>query len=80
MSIYEYDEERERKLMLADERELGRAEGRKEEKENTDTAIKVIISMSRKLENSKEETITLLMKQCNMSQESAESAVNKCWD
>ena len=80
MSIYEYDEERERKLMLADERELGREEGRKEEKENTDTAIKVIISMSKKLENSKEETITLLMKQCNMSQESAESAVNKCWD
>lgn len=80
MSIYEYDEERERKLMLADERELGREEGRKEEKENTDTAIKVIISMSRKLENSKEETITLLMKQCNLTQENAEIAVNKWWD
>jgi len=84
MSIYEYDEERERKLMLADERELGKAEGmeqgRAEEKKNTETAIKVIISMSKKLENSKEETITLLMKQCNMSQERAESAVNKCWD
>ena len=84
MSIYEYDEERERKLMLADERELGRAEGmeqgRAEEKKNTETAIKVIISMSKKLENSKEETITLLMKQCSMSQESAESAVLKWWD
>ena len=35
MSIYEFDEEREMAIIRADERELGREEGRKEEKRIT---------------------------------------------
>ena len=66
MSIYEYDEERERKLMLADERELGIQQG--------------IIIMSREMRNTKEKTIELLMEKCNLNKKDAEIAVNRWWN
>lgn len=73
MSIYEYDEERERKLMLADERELGIEQG-------ILSVVEVVISMSRELGNSREKTIELLMEKFNMNQEDAEEAVNRWWN
>ena len=85
MSIYEYDEERERKLMLADERELGREEGIEqgirqgvaEERENT---IKIVISMSKECEYSREKTLEKLIEKCSLNKEDAEDAVNRWWD
>lgn len=77
MSIYEYDEERELKLMLADERELGREEGIEQgiekgiaaEKENT---VRIVMSLSLEMGNTKEKTLELLKEKCCLSQQEAE--------
>ena len=94
MSIYEYDEEREWKLMREDERELGREEERK----NTEVALKekeealekaeterrekeeAIVSMCREFGYTKEEAAAKLMDKCNMNSEDAEEKVNKYWE
>ena len=76
MSIYEYDEEREMKLIRADEREMGREEERKE-KEN---AIKAVVSLCKEFGNTKEQTIDKLMEKCNLSRENAEEKVESYWD
>ena len=81
MSIYEYDEERELKLMREDERELGKELGielgREEEKEN---AIKAVISLCKEFGSTKEVTVEKLMEKCELSKETAEEKVNHYWE
>ena len=81
MSIYEYDEERELKLIRADERELGKELGielgREEEKEN---AIKAVISLCKEFGSTKEVTVEKLMEKCELSKETAEEKVNHYWE
>lgn len=87
MSIYEYDEERELKLIRADERELGREEERK----NTEEALEkveaerrekeeAIVSMCREFGCTKEEAVKKLMDKCRLNIEVAEDKVNRYWE
>ena len=87
MSIYEYDEERELKLIRADERELGREEERK----NTEEALKEVekakennvkttISLCKEFGTTKEEAVEKLIEKCNLSMENAQEKVNNYWD
>ena len=87
MSIYEYDEERELKLIRADERELGIELGREEERKNTEAekkkaeqSIKALVSVCQEFGNSKEATVEKLMEKCELSKEDAEEKVNKYWN
>ena len=73
MSIYEYDEERELKLMLADERELGIQQGIQQ-------GIQVVISMSKEQGSTREKTIELLMEKFCINEKDAETAVNSWWE
>ena len=73
MSIYEYDEERELKLMLADERELGIQQG-------VQQGIQVVISMSKEQGSTREKTIELLMEKFCMNEKDAKVAVNSWWE
>lgn len=87
MSIYEYDEEREMKLIRADEREIGREEERKntdealkkfeKEKENS---IKTAISLCKEFGSTKAETAAKLMEKCELSHSVAEEKVSVYWD
>ena len=47
MSIYEFDEEREMAIIRADERELGREEGREEEKHRITVLYKCLLKDNR---------------------------------
>lgn len=86
MSIYEYDEEREMKLIRADEREIGREEERKnteealkkvdEERENT---VKAIVSLCKKYGGKKEDAVEEVSEKCNLSKEAAQEKVNLYW-
>ena len=83
MSIYEYDEERELRLIRADEREIGREEERKntekkveEEKENT---VKAIVSLCKKYGGKKEDAVEEVSEKCNLSKEAAQEKVNLYW-
>ena len=94
MSIYEYDEERELKLIRADERELGIELGREEERKNTkaerqekekalkkaEESIKALISVCQEFGSTKEATVEKLMEKCELSKEDAEEKVNKYWN
>lgn len=62
MSIYEYDEEREMKLIREDERELGREEGREE-------GIRALIETCRDFGLSKEETVFKILQKFALSGE-----------
>lgn len=66
MSIYEYDEEREMKLIREDERELGREEGRAEGREE---GIKALIETCRDFGLSKEEMISKILQKFSVSGE-----------
>lgn len=87
MSIYEYDQEREMKLIREDERELGREEERKnteaalkkaeEEKENS---IKAIISLCKEFGSTKTETAKKLMEKYELGQSIAEEKISVYWD
>ena len=77
MSIYEYDEERELKLMLADERELGIEQGIQQ---GIQSVAEIVIMMSKELGNSREKTVELLMGKCNLKKKDAEAIVNKWWN
>ena len=89
MSIYEYDEERELKLMRADEREIGREEERKnteaerQEKERAlqkvEESIKAVISLCQEFGSTKEVTIEKLLEKCELSREMAEEKINRYW-
>lgn len=84
MSIYEYDEERELRLIRADEREIGIEIGREEERKNTEEAVentvKAIVSLCKKYSASKEDTIDEVSEKCNLSKEAAKEKVNTYWD
>ena len=92
MSIYEYDEEKELKLIRADERELGielgKEYGREEERKNTEIAlkqaeenkIKMIVSLCKEYGSTKEETAEKLIEKCNLTKEEAIEKVNLYWD
>ena len=81
MSIYEYDKERELRLIRVDERELGeeigKEIGREEEKENT---IKAIVSLCKKYSGKKEDAVDEVSEKCSLSKEVAQEKVNTYWD
>ena len=77
MSIYEYDEERELRLIRADEREIGIEIGREETAENT---VKAIVSLCKKYNAPKEDAIEEVSEKCNLSKETAMEKVNTYWD
>lgn len=83
MSIYEYDEERELKLIRADERELGRQEERENtqrEREMAENAIMSVISLCKEFGGNQETAMKKLIEKCKMTQEDAEEKVRKYWD
>lgn len=80
MSIYEYDEERELKLIRADERELGREEERRNTEAAVQNAIISVISLCKEFACTKEETVEKLMEKCALDRETAEMQVKKLWD
>ena len=80
MSIYEYDEERELKLIRADERELGIELGREEERKNTEAERKK--NEVERLEKEKalkkaEESIKALVSVCQEFGSTKEATVEK---
>ena len=93
MSIYEYDEERELKIIRADEREIGIELGREEERKKTEAerqekeralqkveeSIKALVTVCRELESTKEVAVEKLMEKCELSKEDAEEIVKKYW-
>ncbi len=90
MSIYEYDEEKELRLIRADERQLGR----EEERENTDKerrekeeaikereeAVEAMISLCKEFGSTKEETAKKLSEKCKLSKAESEEKVNTYWE
>lgn len=80
MSIYEYDEEKELRLIRADERQLGR----EEERENTDKERRekeeAIISLCKEFGSTKEETAKRLSEKCKLSKAESEEKVNTYWE
>ena len=94
MSIYEYDEERELKLIRADEREIGREEERKKTEaerrekeialkrveEAVENTIRSIVSVYKKFDGKKEDAIEEVSEKCNLSKEAAREKVNTYWD
>ncbi len=84
MSIYEYDEERELKLIRADEREIGKEIGREEERKNTEAVrvreIENVISLCREFGSTKDETVTKLIEKCKLDKKTAEEKVMQYWN
>lgn len=80
MSIYEYDKERELKLIRADERELGREEERKNTEAERREKEEAIVSMCREFGCTKEEAIEKLMDKCRLNRKDAEDKVNRYWE
>ena len=74
MSIYEYDEERELKLIRADERELGIELGREEERKNTEAEKKKTEAERKKTEAERHEKELALKK----AEESIKALVSVC--
>lgn len=72
MSIYEYDEEKEMRLIRADEREIGRAEERKNTELERKNARESIIAMCKEFGMTKEQTINQLMDKCSLDRDAAE--------
>lgn len=80
MSIYEYDKERELKLIRADEREIGRELGMEEGWKNAEEKmIKTVIALCMDYGSTKEETVKKLMEKCELSKETAEEKVELYW-
>ena len=93
MSIYEYDEEREMRLIREDEREIGREEERKkteaekrraeaerkEKEQEKENAIKSIVSLCKEFGTTKEKAIEKLMEKCSIGRERAEEKVENYW-
>lgn len=70
VSIFEYDEEKEMKLIRQAEREAGREEGRNE-------GITAFIALCRKLNLSTEDTLSNLTSQFSISEETARKYLDK---
>ncbi len=81
LSIYEYDEERELKLIRADERELGREEGLKQGMEQgMEQGVKVVIEMCWEIGFSEEQIISEVAKRFAISEEVARNYIQKTVD
>lgn len=82
MSIYEYDEERELKLIRADEREIGKELGREEERKKTEAERLEKESALKKVEEERENaikvTISLYRKFGQVKEEAVEAVCDKC--
>jgi len=87
MSIYEYDKEREMKLIREDEREIGREEERKNteaERKKAEAAvennIKTVTSLCQEFGSTKEQSIEKVMEKCGLEKRLAEEKVNTYWN
>ncbi len=92
MSIYEYDKERDFKLLREEERKYAREELRDEVREevreemrrNTEqekeNAIKAIVSLCCEYGRSQEETVEKLMKNCALTEAEAQEKVQLYWN
>ena len=94
VSIYEYDEERELKLIRADEREIGREIGREEERAKREEAereceeerakreeaYKSIAVLYKEMGLMQEDAIKHLVEKCFLEQAEAEEIVKKSWE
>ena len=74
LSIYEYDEERELKLIRADERELGREEGIAQ---GLEQGIDALTDMCRELGYSDEQIVAEVVKRFDVSEEKAWQKIRK---
>ncbi len=90
MSIFEYDEEREMKLIRRDEREIGERIGAERERQNTEkerknaqkereNTIESIVLFGRKLGGSKEQVRKELQERCSLKEEEAEEKLELYW-
>ena len=84
MSIYEYDEERELRLIRRDEREIGRQEERQNsekrlEEEQVHT-VQSIISLCKEFGAGKEKAVEKLTDRYHLSKEQAEEKINLYWE
>ncbi|MBQ7954692.1 MAG: hypothetical protein IJ282_02990 [Lachnospiraceae bacterium] len=79
VSIFEYDEERELRLIREDEREIGREIGRQEMQEENRKVqaehIKSVISLCREFGCNDEQIVEKLMEQCHLSKEEAKTVI-----
>lgn len=73
VSIYEYDEEKEMKLIRADERALGEEIGRAEERKK---AQETVIALCRDFGATREQTIVQLMEKCTLDRDTAKKMVD----
>ncbi len=87
MSIYEYDEEKELKMIREDEREIGREEERKnteaalkKAEEADENTIKTAVSLCKDFGSSKEDAVKKLMEKCNLSRKVAEEKIKLYWE
>ena len=84
MSIYEYDEEKELKMIREDEREIGREEERKNTeavlKKADENIIKTAVSLCKDFGSSKEDAVKKLMEKCNLSRKVAEEKIKLYWE
>ena len=92
MSIYEYDKERDFKLLREEERKYAREELRDEVREevreemrrNTEqekeNAIKAIVSLCCEYGRSQEEAVGKLMKNCALTEAEAQEKVRLYWN
>lgn len=83
MSIYEYDEEKELKMIREDEREIGREEERKNTeaalKKADENTIKTAVSLCKEFGCLKEDAVKKLMEKCNLSRKVAEEKIMLYW-
>lgn len=78
LSIYEYDEERELKLIRADERELGHEEGIAQGlKQGLEQGIDALVDMCRELGYSDEQIVAEVVKRFDVSEEKAWQKIRK---
>lgn len=86
VSIFEYDEERELRLIREDEREIGREIGRQEMQEENrkiqeenrkvqEEHIQSVISLCREFGCDEEQIVEKLMEQCHLSKEEAKTVI-----
>lgn len=79
VSIFEYDEERELRLIREGEREIGREIGRQEMQEENQKIqaehIKSVISLCREFGCNDEQIVEKLMEQCYLSREEAKTRI-----
>ena len=81
MSIYEYDEEREMRLIRADEREIGMEMGLEAgREEGREAGTRGMISIAKEVGCTKEETAQKLQNKLGISKEEAEEYVKKFWE